>query len=77
MATLTAKQQELIKDNLHAYLANFAPIRIEKEDHGKGFYVFQDERESYVQFCYNVDYLNGWLYGAVQAKCKVLNNREV
>ena len=22
---------------------------------------------SWTQYCYNIDYLNGWLYGAVQA----------
>lgn len=25
------------------------------------------ESGSYTQYCYNIDYLNGWLYGAVQA----------
>ena len=33
------------------------------------FYVYRNEQEyndggSWVQFCYNIDYLNGWLYGA-------------
>ncbi|MGG4105183.1 hypothetical protein AAXB25_14800 [Paenibacillus lautus] len=69
---MNKREQEIIKDNLRAYLANFEPIRIEKADSGKGFYVFQGNSESYVQFCYNIDYLNGWLYGAVQAKCKQL-----
>lgn len=68
---MTERQKEIIKDNLSAYKANFGYISIEKEDYGKGFYVFTDERSkaagNWTQFCYNIDYLNGWLYGAVQA----------
>lgn len=71
MKTLTAKQNELIKDNLTAYINNFGYIKIEKADYGGGFYVYTDEQRAaagvYTQFCYNIDYLNGWLYGAVQA----------
>lgn len=67
---MTKKEKEIIKDNLNAYIANFGYIEIEKEDSGNGFYVFTSpERKAqgnYTQFCYNVDYLNGWLYGAVQ-----------
>ncbi len=33
--------------------------------------VYTDEQRadsgSWTQYCYNIDYLNGWLYGAVQA----------
>lgn len=68
---MTEKEQEIIKDNLRAYLKHFVAIRIEKENYGKGFYVFQENEESYIQYCYNIDYLNGWLYGAVQAKCGI------
>ena len=68
---MTKKQKEIIKDNLNAYIANFGYISIEKEDCGKGFYVFTSEEckanGSWTQYCYNIDYLNGWLYGAVQA----------
>lgn len=71
MKTLTTKQNELIKDNLRAYINNFGYIKIEKADYGSGFYVYTDEERAengrYTQFCYNIDYLNGWLYGAVQA----------
>ena len=80
MKALSAKQQELIRDNLRAYLSNFVPIRIERADYGRGFYVYQENDDSYIQYCYNIDYLNGWLYGAVQAKCKhnrVKDQREV
>lgn len=68
---MTKRQKEIIKDNLNAYIANFGYIKIEKEDYGKGFYIFTDEQRveqgSWTQYCYNIDYLNGWLYGAVQA----------
>ena len=66
---MNKREQELIKDNLRAYLSHFLPIRFEKEDYGKGFYVFQENQDSYIQYCYDINYLNGWLYGAVQAKC--------
>lgn len=37
----------------------------------KGWYIFKSAEDakngSYVQFCENIDYLNGWLYGVVQA----------
>lgn len=68
---MTKRQKEIIKDNLNAYIANFGYIKIEKEDYGKGFYIYTDEQRveqgSWTQYCYNIDYLNGWLYGAVQA----------
>lgn len=73
---MTKKQMEIIKDNLRAYEKNFGYIKIVKEDYGKGFYIYTDEARaeqgSWTQYCYNIDYLNidylnGWLYGAVQA----------
>lgn len=80
MKTLTAKQNELIKDNLRAYINNFGYIKIEKADYGSGFYVYTDEERaksgSYTQFCYNIDYLNGWLYGAVQAVNSIMKPKD-
>ena len=64
---MTQKQKEIIADNLRAYENNFGYIKIVKEDYGKGFYVFTDDSDSWRQYCYNIDYLNGWLYGCVQA----------
>lgn len=65
---MNKREQEIIKDNLRAFVHNFGKVRIEKGDYGGGFYVFSPaESESWVQYCYNVDYLNGWLYGCVQA----------
>ena len=64
---MTEKHQELIRDNLNSFIANFGEPRIEKTKYGKGFYVFYPaDAESYIQYCYNIDYLNGWLYGVVQ-----------
>lgn len=64
---MTAKEKEIIKDNLYAFIHNFGEVRIEKEDYGKGFYVFYPkESESWIQYCYDINYLNGWLYGVVQ-----------
>ncbi|RGF90501.1 hypothetical protein DXA02_13735 [Ruminococcus sp. AM54-1NS] len=67
----TPKQFAIIKDNLRAYFVNMGYICIEKADYGKGWYIFKSAEDvkngSYVQFCENIDYLNGWLYGVVQA----------
>lgn len=76
---LTKKQKDLINDNLNAYIANFGYIHIEKEAYGKGFYVFTSEKlkeaGNWAQYCYNIDYLNGWLYGAVQAANGIIKSR--
>lgn len=67
MSNLTNKQKETIKDNLGAFTHNFGEPRIEREDYGEGVYVFYPpESDSWIQYCYNIDYLNGWLYGVVQ-----------
>lgn len=67
---MTKRQEQIIKDNLNSYIANFGYISIEKADYGKGFYVFTSEKRkasgAWTQYCYNIDYLNGWLYGVVQ-----------
>ena len=64
---MTEKQKELIRDNLNAFIANFGNVRLEKADYGKGWFVFYPaDSENYIQFCYDIDYLNGWLYGVVQ-----------
>lgn len=64
---MTANQRNIIKDNLSAFTNNFGEVRIEKEPCGKGFYVFYPaDADSYIQYCYDIHYLNGWLYGIVQ-----------
>lgn len=80
---MTKRQKEIIKDNLNAYIANFGYISIEPEDYGKGFYIYTSEERkasgSWTQYCYNIDYVNGWLYGAVQAVNGIMKpiNKEV
>lgn len=68
---MTTKEMKIIEDNLRAYRNNFGFIKIEKENCGKGLYVYTSkervEEGSWTQYCYNIDYLNGWLYGCVQA----------
>ena len=82
-SVFTRKQFEDIRDNLRSYLANFEYLKIVKADYGKGFYVYTDEQRvesgSFTQYCYSFDYLNGWLYGAVQAVNRIMKpiNKEV
>ena len=62
------RMPECIKDNLNAFISNFGDVRIEKEEYGKGYYVYYPvNADTWIQYCYNKDYLNGWLYGCVQA----------
>lgn len=66
---MTKREKDIINDNLQSYINNFGYITIEKQ--GKGFYVYTSKekyvRGNYSEYCYNIDYLNGWLFGAVQA----------
>lgn len=69
IGNLTPRQKEKIKDNLRAFEHNFGEVRIERADYGDGFYVFypsDSESSSWIQYCYNIGYLDGWLYGVVQ-----------
>ena len=66
--TLTTKQKEKINNNLNAFIANFESIRIERADYGGGFFCYVPaDNPDYIQYCHNIDYLEGWLYGCVQA----------
>jgi len=68
LSQLTKKDLENIKNNYNSFIANFGVPRLVREDYGRGYYVFfPGDSESYIQFCHNSDYLDGWLYGAVQA----------
>lgn len=69
MYDFTKNEMEIIKDNLMSFIANFGKPRIERSDYGESFYVFTDDSDSWRQYCYNIDYLNGWLYGCVQTAC--------
>jgi len=67
----TDDEIETVSDNLAAFINNFGKPRITKEDAGDGFYVFypaDKPNDSWIQFCYNVSYLDGWLYGIVQGR---------
>lgn len=67
MANLTNKQKEIIHDNLQAFVNNFGEIDIRRAEVGSGFYVYYPiDSDSYIQYCYNIHYLDGWLYGVVQ-----------
>ena len=64
---MTKNQKGIIASNLHAFVHNFGDVRIEDADYGGGFYVFYPPNSlSYIQYCENIHYLDGWLYGAVQ-----------
>ena len=63
---MTERQREKIADNLRAFTYNFGEVRIEKIT-GSGYYVYYPaDSDSYIQYCYSLDYLDGWLYGVVQ-----------
>jgi hypothetical protein len=81
LSSLTERQREKLSDNYSAYVHNFEKPVIVPEDYGRGFYVYRNADDwkagnSWVQFCYSIEYLDGWLYGAVQAKCKQLKPLE-
>ncbi len=64
----TPNEFEFVEKNLAAFLNNFGKIRIEGGG-DYGFYVYypiESRDGSYIQFCANDDYLDGWLYGVVQ-----------
>jgi hypothetical protein len=66
---LSQDEIDILKDNLSAFVANFGKVRIEREDAGKGFYVFyptDNDNGSWIQYAYDINYLDGWLYGVVQ-----------
>lgn len=70
---MTSRQKAVIANNLRAFVHNFGEVRIESADYGGGFYVFSPaDAETYVQYCHNIDYLDGWLYGCVQAVNKMV-----
>ena len=64
---LTKKEREIIKDNLAAFIVNFGVPRLVRADYGRGLFVYMGDSEQSIHFAYDINYLNGWLYGAVQA----------
>lgn len=64
---LTKYQISVLGNNLRAFTHNFGEPRIERADYGSGFYVYYPaDSESYIQYCEDIHYLDGWLYGCVQ-----------
>ena len=77
LKNLTTTEANKIADNLNAFIYNFGEPRIEHHTNDSGFYVYSPaDSEEYVQRCYNIDYLNGWLYGCVQAANKIIRRIE-
>ena len=64
---LTKKEFETVKDNLNAFIVNFGVPRLVRADYGRGLFVYMGDSDSAIHFCYDINYFNGWLYGAVQA----------
>ena len=63
---MTQNQKNIISTNLQAFTHNFGDVRIEHTS-GSGFYVYYPATaDSYIQYCENIHYLDGWLYGCVQ-----------
>ena len=58
---------ETVKDHLEAFINNFGDVRIERPLPTEGFYVYYPASSTYhIQYCVDVNYLDGWLYGVVQ-----------
>lgn len=64
---LTKKEMGTVKDNLNAFIVNFGVPRVVRADYGRGLFVYMGDSDSAIHFCYDINYFNGWLYGAVQA----------
>lgn len=63
--------------NYAAYKANFKPLTIVKQ--GKDYFVYKEsanESSDYVQFG-SKEYIDGWLYGCVQAKMKIVEGKKL
>jgi len=76
MNPLTPKEYLQIETNLKAFLNNFESIIILKCN--KTYYVFVSpnaEYSNYIHYSSSIDYINGWLYGAVQANNKIMKSK--
>jgi hypothetical protein len=69
---ITLTEISFLQKHLQAFNFNFKSVSIMK--YHKIYYVFQDQinetEDNYIYKTDNIDHLNGWLYGAVMAKCK-------
>lgn len=66
---MTEGEYKVIEDNLRCFEYRFGKLRVKRFSDGNGFYVFNPANPAdVVGYCPNITYLNGWLYGCVQAK---------
>lgn len=74
---LTETQKAKIANNLAAYTFHFeTPVIVGINYNNNIIYIFKTKEdfekssyeETHIQKCPNIDYVNGWLYGAVQCK---------
>ena len=64
--------------NVEAYLGNLSPIKIFKID--KDYVVYKNTAKDYSDWVYSSDSkdnIEGWLYGAVQAKNRIIESEEI
>lgn len=66
---LSDEDYNLLYNNLRAFCMNFGKIRLRTVESGIEIYV-NGNMNTYEDFAYNVDYLNGWLYGCVKVNNK-------
>lgn len=72
---LNKNELQKVYDNLLAFMSNVKSFKIEKGDL-EGYYVYvPKDADSWINYCPNIDYLDGWLFGVVQgAKRKEFKN---
>ena len=63
---MTENQKKIIARNFSAFVHNFGTVRIEKVPNAGFVVYFPADSDTYIQYCKNIHYLNGWLYGCVQ-----------
>lgn len=66
---LTSREQGIIENNLKAFNNYFLGVSIKKS--GRSYFVFQNSND-FIYCCTNIHTLNGWLYGAIQAKNRII-----
>ena len=76
MKALTEKQLNKLT-NLNAFNANFEMLSFRYNVNNKTIYVYNElpnnQESNYIQYG-SLEYINGWLYGAVQAKFKMFKS---
>ena len=70
---LTKKEVETIEKEYAAFCENFEEVSIEKIN--RNYFVFKKGETNYCFYTTNINVIKGWLYGAVQANCKVIKTK--